>query len=118
MAAPSKEQFYQDLNEDTFCGYQWCKQLYGYSISNEGFLERVFARLDELGRDKVKVIFALYMKWEIRYQGEQEKEPAHWLVEQTEKEYERKVKECKKKQPNQQSREQNYMEISQMLGFN
>ena len=101
MVAPSKEQFYQDLNEDTFCGYQWCKQLYGYSISNEGFLERVFARLDELGRDKVKVIFALYMKWEIKYQGEQEKDAAHWLVEQTDKNYERQVRECKKKENSQ-----------------
>lgn len=98
MAAPSKEQFYQDLNEDTFCGYQWCKQLYGYSIGNEGFLEQVFARLDELGRDKVKVIFALYMKWEIKYQGEQEKEAAHWLVEQTDKNYERQVREWQKQQ--------------------
>ena len=64
MAAPSKEQFLADLNEDTFCGYQWCKQLYGYHLGNEGFVEHVFARLDELGREGVKAIYGLYVKWE------------------------------------------------------
>lgn len=38
------------------------------------------------------------MKWEIKYQGEQEKEAAHWLVEQTDKNYERQVREWQKQQ--------------------
>lgn len=98
MATPNKEQFYQDITADTFCGYQWCKKLYGYSMYDKPFLERVFARLDELGRSRVKVIYAIYFKWQMALELEQDKSAAHWLVERTDKEYERNVKECQKQQ--------------------
>lgn len=103
MSVPSKEQFYQDLNVDTFCGFQWCKKLYAYQMYNDGYLEKVFAKLDELGRDRVKVIYALYVKWEIARELEEMKEPVHWLVEQTDKEYERQVRECRKLQSREES---------------
>lgn len=95
MSAPNKEGFLQELNADTWCGYIWCRRLYGYQYTDPDFLRRVYDRLDELGRDKVKYIYALYVKLEIAYQMEQEREAGAWLVEQIDKDYERKVKEAK-----------------------
>lgn len=89
---PSKEQFLADLNEDTFCGYQWCKQLYGYHLGNEGYVERVFARLDELGRDKVKVIYGLFKTLEEGQQKQIIKELGGQVRERIDKEYERNCK--------------------------
>ena len=98
MSAPSKEQFYQDLNADTFCGYQWCKQLYGYHLGNEGFVEHVFARLDELGREGVKAIYGLYVKWEMDDYLNACKVGAGDARERIDRNYERQVRECEKNQ--------------------
>lgn len=54
MSAPSKENFFQSLTADTWCGWDWCRKLYGYSVTDPALLERVFARLDELNRPRVK----------------------------------------------------------------
>lgn len=93
METPSKEQFYQDLNADTFCGFQWCKKLYGYSMYDKSFLERVFARLDELGRDRVKVIYGLFLKWQMADELKADKEAGAYEREMIDKNYERQVKE-------------------------
>lgn len=98
MAAPSKEQFLADLNEDTYCGYQWCKQLYGYHLGNDGFVERVFDRLDELGRDKVKVIYGLFLKWQMTDEMKADKEAGAYEREMIDKNYERQVRECERNQ--------------------
>ncbi len=96
MSAPSKEEFLQDLTAATWCGYAWCRKLYGYQYTDPAFLQRVYARLDELGRDKVKYIYALYVKLEIAYEMEQEREAGADMVEQIDKNYERQVRECRK----------------------
>ena len=96
MIGLSKEQFYQDLKADTWCGWDWCRKLYGYQYKDEDFLKSVYARLEELNRKKVKYIYAFYVKTQITYEMAQEKDAAHWLVEQTDKNYERQVKECRK----------------------
>ena len=96
MAAPSKEQFLADLNEETFCGYQWCKKLYGYSICDKDFPERVLSRLDELGRERVRFIYGLFVKWEIAYWLNVDKGCAGGVRERIDKNYERQVKECRK----------------------
>ena len=93
MSTPSKEEFYQSLNEDTCCGYTWCRRLYGYQYVEQEFLDRIFARLDELNRGKVKYIYAAYLKFQIAYEIEQEQQAGTWLVGQIDKNYERKVTE-------------------------
>ena len=93
MSAPSKEQFYQDLNENTFCGYTWCRKLYGFQMYDNAFLERIFARLDELGRGRVKSIYGLYLKWEMRHEIEQMKDAGTWLVKRNQEEREREERE-------------------------
>ncbi len=45
MSTSSKEQFYNNLNAATYCGWDWCGKLYGYQCTDVGFLERVYARL-------------------------------------------------------------------------
>lgn len=80
------------MDENTWCGYIWCRKLYGYQYKDPAFLQRVYARLDELGRDKVKYIYALYVKLEITHQIEQEREAGADMVKQIDKDYERKVK--------------------------
>lgn len=101
MSQKAKE-FYQSLNADTWCGYEWCRRLYCNEITyrGEGLLDRVFARLDELGRGDVKHIYALYEKLQIAHEREVNRLAGKWLSEQINKEYERKVKEaeCQKKQ--------------------
>ena len=103
MSGPSKEQFLEELNEDTFCGYVWCRKLYGYAWSDPKFLERVYKRFDELGRDKVKYIFHLYLKTENDHEQAINKDAAKWLAKQNNRKYERQVTDWKKLQ----SREEN-----------
>lgn len=93
MSAPSKEQFYQSLDVDTWCGWDWCRKLYGYQFTDADFLQRVYARLEELNREKVKYIYAFYVKTQIAHELAYEREAAAWLVAQTDKNYEREVKE-------------------------
>lgn len=95
----SKAEFYQSLNADTLCGWDWCRKLYGYQITDPAFLERVYARLDELNRPRVKHIYAFYLKTQIAHEKEQEREAGEWLDKQINKNYERQVKEteCQKK---------------------
>lgn len=95
MSGPSKEQFFQKLNEDTYCGYVWCRKLYDYSMTEPKFLERVYKRLDELGRDNVKYIFGLYFRTQIAYERDQHKDAAKWLADN--KKYERQVTDWQKK---------------------
>ena len=119
MSAPSKEQFYQDLNADTWCGYDWCRRLYGYQYYDNDFLERVYAKLDALNRGRVKYIYCLFVKTQIAYEMRQTQDAGKWLVEQIDKNYERQVKETEwQKKQGKQIRVQNYATISQMLGFN
>ena len=116
MSAPSKEEFYQSLNADTWCGWDWRRKLYGYQITDPAFLERVFARLDELNRPRVKTIYRIYCRTQIAHERAQEREAGEWLTRQIDKNYERMVKEWQKttRKP---SRSQNYATISAMLGF-
>ena len=93
MSTSSKEQFYNNLNAATYCGWDWCRKLYGYQYTDASFLERVYARLEELDRKRVKYIYALYVKTQIAHEMAQMQEAGKWLVEQTNKNYERKVKE-------------------------
>ena len=93
MSAPSKEQFYQSLNADTWCGWDWCRKLYGYQLTDADFLKRVYARLDELNRGAVKYIYGLYFKTQIAHEMKQTQDAGKWLVEQIDKDFERKVKE-------------------------
>lgn len=103
MSAPSKEEFYQSLTADTYCGWDWCRRLYGYQYTDPDFLKRVFARLEELSRGRVKYIYALYVKLEIAYEIEQEREAGAELVNQIDKDYERKVKETEWQEKKKQS---------------
>lgn len=109
MSAPSKEEFYQSLNADTWCGWDWCRKLYGYQITDSEFLERVFVRLDELNRSRAKTIYGFYYKTQRAYEIEQERDAGAWLVDKTHKDYERKVKECQKKQFLNNSQQSNYL---------
>lgn len=92
MSAPSKEQFCQSLNADTWCGWDWCRKLYGYSVTDPTILERVFARLDELNRPMVKHIYTFYIKTQIAHEMEQTQDVGARLVEQIDRDYERKVR--------------------------
>lgn len=117
MSTPSKENFFQSLTADTWCGWDWCRKLYGYSVTDPAFLERVFARLDELNRPRVKTIYGIYYRTQIAHERAQEREAGEWLTRQIDKNYERQVKEWQKK-VKKSSRARNYATISQMLGFN
>ena len=97
MSAPSKEEFYQSLNADTWCGWDWCRKLYGYQIADPAFLERVFARLDELKRGRVKTIYGFYYKTQRAYEIEQERDAGAWLVDKTHRDYKKEVREWQKK---------------------
>lgn len=99
MSAPSKENFFQSLTADTWCGWDWCRKLYGYSVTDPALLERVFARLDELNRPRVKTIYGIYYRTQIAHERTQEREAGEWLTRQIDKNYERQVKEteCQKK---------------------
>ena len=93
----SKEEFYQSLTADTWCGWDWCRKLYGYQITDPAFLERVFARLDELKRDKVKFIYGFYLKTQIAHEIAIEREAGELVKKQIDRNYERQVKEWQKK---------------------
>ena len=87
----NKEQFYQELNLDTYCGYTWCRKLYGYSKFEPKFLEQIGKKLDELGRSRVKYVFSVYFKTQMAYELGQEKAAGEWYSKQQEKKQEREV---------------------------
>lgn len=87
-----KEKFLLELDHDIFCGYDWCRHLYAYQYADPAFLERVYARLDELGRCRTKSICALYLRSETEYWSRQEQEAGKWLVKRIDREYERQVR--------------------------
>lgn len=88
-----KEEFFQSLDAATWCGWDWCRKVYGYQVTDPDFLKRVYDRLDELNRGRVKNIYSFYVKTEIAHQTAQERDAGEWLADKTHKEYERKVKE-------------------------
>lgn len=100
----SKEEFYQSLTADTWCGWDWCRKLYGYQITDPAFLERVFARLDELKRDKVKFIYGFYLKTQIAHEIAIEREAGELVKKQIDRNYERQVKETKWRENQQMQR--------------
>lgn len=89
----NEEKFYQSLNADTWCGWDWCRKVYGYQITDPAFLERVFDRLDELNRDKVKFIYGFYLKTQIAHEIAIEREAGELVKKQIDRDYERQVKE-------------------------
>lgn len=89
----SKDEFYQNLNSETYCGYHWCKTLYGYAYTDHDFLNKVLDKLEELNRPFVKNIYGLYVKCELRNWSEEVRPDAEWQSNQTQRDYERKVKE-------------------------
>lgn len=92
MSAPSKEQFYQSLDADTWCGWDWCRKLYGYQVTDADFLERVYDRLDALNRGEVKHIYTFFVKTQIAHEIAQNRDAGKWLIEEIDKNYERQVK--------------------------
>ncbi len=100
----SKEEFYQNLTADTWCGWDWCRKLYGCQITDPAFLERVFARLEELNRDKVKFIYGFYLKTQIAHEIAIEREAGELVKKQIDRDYERQVKETKWRENQQMQR--------------
>ena len=92
----NKQKFYEDLNTSTICGWEWCRKLYCYQLTDPAFLERVYARLEELSRDRVKNIYLFYVKTEIYFWSKELKDSG--AAEMASRNYkERQVKEWKKK---------------------
>lgn len=61
-----KEEFFQSLDTATWCGWDWCRKVYGYQVTDPDFLKRVYGRLDELKRGRVKNIYRLFAGLEKR----------------------------------------------------
>lgn len=61
-----KEEFFQSLDAATWCGWDWCRKVYGYQVTDPDFLKRVYDRLDELNRGRVKNIYRLFAGLEKR----------------------------------------------------
>ena len=104
-----KEEFFQSLDAATWCGWDWCRKVYGYQVTDPDFLKRVYDRLDELNRGRVKNIYSFYVKTEIAHQTARKRIAAEWLADKTHKEYERKVREWQKKQFLNNSQQSSYL---------
>ena len=104
-----KEELFQSLDAATWCGWDWCRKVYGYQVTDPDFLKRVYDRLDELNRGRVKNIYSFYVKTEIAHQTAQERDAGEWLADKTHKEYERKVREWQKKQFLNNSQQSSYL---------
>ena len=90
----SKEEFYQSINEDTFAGADFCRKLYGYCYTDDKFLEKVLDKFKSFGRTRVIYIYSAFVQTYIHFQMEREKEAAKWFRKQTDRDYERRVKEA------------------------
>lgn len=90
----NKEEFYQSITPDTGVGSDFCRRLYGYCMTDDSFLDRVMKKFEEYGRDKVKYIYAAYVKAEIYFWAQEVNAvgaPQH-VSESINKNYERQVK--------------------------
>lgn len=104
-----KEEFFQSLDAATWCGWDWCRKVYGYQVTDPDFLKRVYDRLDELNRVRVKNIYLFYVKTEIAHQTARKRIAGEWLADKAHKEYERKVREWQKKQFLNNSQQSSYL---------
>jgi hypothetical protein len=77
---PSKEELYSSLTRETVFNDTIYKKIYGYSVTDKSFLDRVCNRLLELGRiDAMKG----YNEWFARWKAEDDatgKEVGEWYV--------------------------------------
>ena len=89
----NKEEFYQNINENTFVGADFCRKLYGYCYTDDTFLERVMDKFKSFGRDKVVYIFSTFATLYIHFQMEEKKDIAHWYAAECKKRCEKKEKE-------------------------
>ena len=91
----NKDEFYQSITPDTSFSSDFCRKLYGYCMTDDTFLEKVMQKFESFGRDKVKFIYAAYVKAEMYFWSQELKDAGvpQYVKEMTDKNYERQVKE-------------------------
>lgn len=94
----NKAEFFRDIDWETPLNRDFITKLYGYSLYDPAFLADVLAEYEKHGRDRVRCVFQIWVGL-YEWQRDQELKPvAREIARKIDTEYERKVKEWKKKQ--------------------
>lgn len=118
VSVPSKEEFLQSIQPGMKLTKDFFKKVYGYEISWSGFAEQAIKALEVVGCSYAR---QYYDDWVTAYETEYNtmmKRVAEWYTKFCESN-ERKVKKSRAKQerPKQQNRQQQWTELSEMLGY-
>lgn len=118
---PSKDKFLASINPDTHLTKDFLKRIYGYSITEPKFAAQAIAALEQAGCSKAQ---AYYSEWVADYEATYDammKPVAKWYRRECEKAWEAKIKEVRtlreKEKRTRQNRQQQWAELSEMLGF-
>ena len=119
----SREELLQSINPEMKLDRAFFMKVYGYEISFPGFAEIAIKALEDAGCSKAREYYTLLVDEYERKKREDLYPVAVEYVKKLEMQWEKKVKRSdklskeKKKQSLQQRRQQNWNEMSQMLGF-
>lgn len=94
----NKAEFFRDIDWEDQLSWDFITKLYGYSLYDPAFLADVLAEYEKHGRDRVKYVYRLFVDLEEQQLTQKYQTVAKRLTDQINTEYERKVKEWKKKQ--------------------
>lgn len=89
---PSKEELLSTIHKNLTADEAFFKRVYGYSVTDSGFLPVVAAKLIEVGRKDAVQGYNAWFKGYLEEQDWQLKPIAAWLRKEIDKDYEEKVK--------------------------
>lgn len=98
MQPMNKAEFFRGIDWEAPLSRDLIKTVYAYSLHDPQFLADVLAEYEEHDRGGVKYIYRLYVNLEERHRDQELKPIARELTRQIDTNYEKKVKEWKKKE--------------------
>ena len=121
-ASPSKEELLASIKPDMRLTKSFIKKIYGYGVTDASFPDKAIAALEAAGCSKAR---AYYESWVNEYEAAHSaelKEVAQWYRLECEKQWEKMRKEGEERRKKQQkpewkSREQQWTELSIILGY-
>lgn len=125
---PSKEELLSTIHKNLTADEAFFKRVYGYSVTDSGFLPVVAAKLIEVGRKDAVQGYNAWFKGYLEERDWQLKPIAAWLRKEIDKDYEEKIKKYQRKDGKDQrkqekieyqklSKEEHWSKFGKVLNF-
>ena len=120
--SPSKEELLSSIEPNMRLTKSFIKRIYGYGVTDASFPDKAIAALEKVGCSKAR---QYYEDWVAEYEAAHNaelKKAAHWYATEYEREWKKRQEEGeerrkKQQKPEWESREQQWTELSIILGY-